>query len=173
MADIDCFNLRKIFHYDPLVGDFIYLQHRRRGTVGSTAGYIEQGTDGLPGYRVIQIECVRYYAHRLAWLYMTGGWPRKNIDHADRNKANNRWANLREATETQNKANVPRRRGRKYDLPKGVSFDPRLSLRPYSARLQVGRQRISLGHYASPNEASMAYGAGAKKYFGEFARGDS
>ncbi len=38
---------------------------------------------------------------------MTGDWPHLDIDHIDGDKSNDRWLNLRLATNAQNRANVP------------------------------------------------------------------
>lgn len=46
-----------------------------------------------------------YKAHNLAWLWMTGDWPQKQIDHIDRNNYNNAWSNLRDVAVSQNHYN--------------------------------------------------------------------
>ena len=57
------------------------------------------------GYKQIKIDGRMYLAHRLAWFYMTGAWPEHNLDHINRNRADNRWANLRLAPGTLNENN--------------------------------------------------------------------
>jgi hypothetical protein len=63
------------------------------------------GTTRPDGRRQISIDNLTYLASRLAWLYMTGRWPKEEIDHIDRDKGNDRWENLREATHQQNQLN--------------------------------------------------------------------
>lgn len=42
--------------------------------------------------------------HRLIWFLQTERWPTE-VDHEDRNNANNRWLNLREANHAENQQN--------------------------------------------------------------------
>jgi hypothetical protein len=58
---------------------------------GVVAGWINPN-----GYVMIGINSKTYRAHRLAYLYMKGFFPKNiDIDHIDRNKLNNSWHNLR------------------------------------------------------------------------------
>lgn len=41
-------------------------------------------------------------SHRIAWAMVNGRWPPDEIDHINRNRADNRLANLREATHLEN-----------------------------------------------------------------------
>jgi HNH endonuclease len=47
------------------------------------------------GYRVIEIDETEYFAHDLAWLWMTGEFPKGQIEHINGIKDDNRWCNLR------------------------------------------------------------------------------
>lgn len=86
--------LKELFHYDPETGKFVSKRSPGR----------KVGTMHNAGYRHIGVDDNKYLAHRLAWLYVYGYWP-KEIDHIDRNPLNNRIANLREVTRQQNKMN--------------------------------------------------------------------
>jgi len=57
------------------------------------------------GYRRIEIFGRRFKEHRLAWFYMTGEWP-PLIDHINGMRNDNRWKNLRLASESGNRHNV-------------------------------------------------------------------
>lgn len=95
--------LRALLAYDPETGEWVWNtcpppNSRRSGQV---AGYVRSDR-----YKLIRVDNERYYASRLAWFYMTGFWPTEEIDHEDRNPANDRWENLREATSSDNKCNT-------------------------------------------------------------------
>lgn len=94
--------LRQILDYDPLTGVFVWKQHNwRPDLVGKKAG-----SRHCAGYWAIAIYNKKQLAHRLAWLYMTGSWPEKHIDHIDGNKLNNTFANLRDVSRFANLQNM-------------------------------------------------------------------
>lgn len=93
--------VRQILVYDPETGVFVWrLKTAAKTVVGKRAG-----THPPMGYSVIRVAKRNYYAHVLAWVYMTGKWPHKQIDHINRVRGDNRWSNLREATNKQNHEN--------------------------------------------------------------------
>lgn len=63
------------------------------------------GSLGSHGYLTVSVGKTAYLAHRLAWFYQAGKWP-DLIDHIDRDRHNNRFANLRECTYLENAWNV-------------------------------------------------------------------
>jgi hypothetical protein len=94
--------LRDVLSYDPETGVWVWLNPPNHNTRlrGKVAGTVRQD-----GYRKIRINGVPYYSGRLAWFYMTGEWPKEEVDHRDRDPSNDKWSNLREATSSQNKYN--------------------------------------------------------------------
>lgn len=125
---------------------------------GSVAGSFDN-----KGYWRIKYKERAYRAHRIAWLLMTGEWPTEQIDHRNLVKSDNRWCNLREATNSQNKANS-KGLGR---FPKGVYLHQRGK---FGARIKSNGKERHLGYFQTAEEAAAAYAAAAKEYFGEFAR---
>lgn len=93
------------------------------------------------------------------------GW--SEVDHRDRDGLNNRRSNLREATRTQNNANM-RLRSDSTSGYKGVSWLTRERL--WCARIHVHGRRIHLGGYHTAEDAALAYDRAAREHFGEFAR---
>lgn len=153
--------LREVLRYSPSTGEFHWrIMCSARRPAGMLAGDKKKGS----GYILIGVDGCRYRAHRLAWLYMTGEWPKQQVDHKDRNRSNNKWENLREASQQQNSANM--RRPSRSGLKGVFSRTPTR----WIASIAVDRRTIYLGTFTTAEQASAAYTAAAKKYFGEFAR---
>lgn len=106
-----------------------------------------------------------HYAHRLAWLCVTGEQPRGYIDHADGNPLNNAWSNLRSATPSQNAANSCRAKNNTTGA-KGVTR----YLGKYRAQICVRGERRWLGDFDTLDAAREAYASAARSSFGKFAR---
>lgn len=112
------------------------------------------GCDDSDGYRHIGIKGTLYLAQRLVWLYVYGKWPRGVIDHIDHDPSNNRIANLRDVTESENHQNRQGVRG--YSWHRGAG--------KWSAKIKVNRKTRYIGIYETEPEARAAYLA-AKKIF--------
>lgn len=152
---MDAAELRSTLIYDPETGAF------RRPGRDRNLGWRDRD-----GYRVLQIGKCKFFAHRLAWLYVHGAWP-VEIDHCNGDRSDNRIANLREATRSQNLANTRLLPSNKSGM-KGVSFSKR-SKRWHATITVNGRQR-HLGYHDSAEEAYLAYCAAAAEAFGQFFR---
>jgi len=132
--------LKELLEYDPYTGNFIWRVSRKgRGTgAGMEAGRLNITT----GYVRVQIEGVRFMAHRIAFLYMTGNLPSDDIDHINQIKNDNRWCNLREVTRVENKRNVALQRNNKSGVH-GVH--QRLRDDRWCAQIKIQQETIPLG----------------------------
>jgi hypothetical protein len=154
--------LHELFSYDPETGDFVRIKGGRGlPPVGTVFGCVNGG-----GYLVGMVDYRIYLLHQLAYFYMTGEWA-DYLDHADGDKTNNKFANLRKATASQNNANVPRNSLNTSGY-KGVSWTRHAN--KYRASIKVNNRTIHLGYRAKAEEAHELYCAAAEKHFGEFAR---
>lgn len=136
--------------YDPHTGKFFNDKGREIGT-----------TDGR--YIVLRVGRRKVYAHRMAWKVTYGYWPRQ-VDHINRRKDDNRIANLREATDSQQRMNCTKIAGS--SGVRGVSwFKPH---RLWRARIKKNKREIHLGYFKSKQKAALAYETARKKIHGEF-----
>jgi hypothetical protein len=86
-------------NYDQNTGVFTWkVKPNSTTNIGKVAGTLNKN------YVEICVSGKKYGAHRLAWLYVYGEFP-KLIDHINNNPSDNRICNLREATHKQNSWN--------------------------------------------------------------------
>lgn len=95
--------LLEVLAYDRGTGLFTCRQQRGTKRAGDVAGGLDAS-----GYVCIEIDHRRYLAHRLAFLAVTGDWPKLRVDHIDGDRSNNRWSNLRDASVMTNQQNLRR-----------------------------------------------------------------
>jgi len=107
-----------------------------------------------------------FLKHRVIWALVTGRWPCYEIDHINGSKEDNRWANLRESTSSQNKWNAGPQKRNKSGY-KGVSWHT--SKQKWRAVITRFRTQHHLGYFDCPQQAYYAYCRAAKKMHGEFA----
>ena len=149
--------LRELVSYDPQTGQFKWKAGR-----GGSSG--ECGCLIKSGYIIIGFDHELYRAHRLAWLYVYGEWP-TYIDHVNGIKNDNRIANLREATKSQNGANSKTKNPHGM---KGVTFSGRMN--KWTAHISINGRKKHLGTFKTKEEAHHAYLEAAKQAFGQFVR---
>lgn len=166
--------LKARLHYDPATGAFRWRPRSDRTKwwntkhagkqAGCTTAY---GRFGDCAYVRINLNGHNYFAHRLAWLYMTGDWPQCEVDHRNGDGTSNRWLNLREATKAQNAANTGLGRNNRSGV-KGVSWDADRGL--WSSRIHVAGKHIHLGRFDVLEAAAAARRNAEITYQGDYAR---
>lgn len=158
--------LKKMLHYDPLTGVFMWLEDRDNHMKGTEAGHLWFSKVRNKKVRKISINSKIYFAHRLAVIYMTGSCP-KVVDHKDRNPENNRWENLRGSSYSGNTANADCSKSNTSGV-KGVHF--RKDQNCWAAHISQLGKHYHLGFFDNKEDAMGAYEAKAQELFGEFAR---
>lgn len=90
----------------------------------------------------------------------------EKVDHRDGDGLNNRRQNIRLATSAENNANMVVSRRNKLGV-KGVSTE---KSGRFSASIQKDRQKLHIGTFNTPEEASAAYFGAARMLWGDFAK---
>lgn len=147
--------------YDPESGALSWkVDAGSRGRAGKPAGYF----DGR--YYRVQIDGAAYLSHRLAWCIQVGAWPVEFIDHADGDKLNNRWTNIRSASAGDNQANRQNLKSNTSGV-KGVSWHK--AHKKWYARVAHKGVTYVLGLFADLAEAGRAVAAKRESLHKEFA----
>jgi len=155
--------LQQLLDYDPETGVFRWKVFRSNIRAGTIAGYSHGD-----GYICIEINHQKWFAHRLAWLFITKSDPGKlYIDHVNGIKSDNRALNLRLATKNQNGCNVGLDKANTSGF-KGVCWHKVTG--KWQASIRFGPRQYYLGLFPTPELAHMAYCKAAAELHGEFAR---
>lgn len=162
--DLTAGKLREFLRYDPSTGEFTRKYKTKKNAEGSLTGAIH-GTSYTR--KKVTVGGRVYMAHRLAWLYIYGEWPSMDIDHIDGDACNNRIANLRLATDSQNLGNMKKPITNKSGK-KGVSWSS--AAKKWQSHIRIQGANRYLGLFESVDEAHAAYCKAAVEGRGEFAR---
>jgi hypothetical protein len=110
---LDPHHLRELLEYNPETGN-LYWKPRSRERFASERSFGQFNTlfagkealscDGGNGYLTGLVEQTKQRAHRVAWAIYYGEWP-DQIDHINHDRSDNRIANLRAVTKTENARN--------------------------------------------------------------------
>jgi len=130
---------------------------RHEARIGKIAGSLN-----ADGYVKLIIDGRSYYAHKVAWLVMTGEWvtyPEFEIDHKNRCRSDNRWGNLRKVNKSGNQRNAGGRKDNTSGVH-GVNWKPLYPKRPgygrWVARIWDGPKHLYLGSFKEIEDAKRA-----------------
>jgi Demerecviridae HNH endonuclease len=155
--------LRLLLAYDPETGSLTWRMSARRGyKPGDIAGTIHHARNT---YRIVRLEGRGYYAARLIWKIVTGCEPQGVVDHKDGDGLNDRWFNLREASECQNSHN---RRLNKNNSSGVKGVHPEGDR--WRAVIKKDRRTFDLGRFDRVEDAKLEIEAMRQKLHAEFAR---
>jgi hypothetical protein len=170
---IDPSYLKSLFVYDPETGIFT---HTAKKTSSRRAGKVAGSFSPTIGRWMLSVgarrnKCCLFQASRAAWVYMTGENPIAIVEHIDGDCLNNRWANLRLATQSQNCANKGVRSDSTLGV-KGVVPHRRKdgSILGYEVRTVREGKNFYGGYFSDVEKAQEVYQSLVEREFGEFAR---
>lgn len=143
--------VKTLLTYDPDTG---FLTWRKTGK--------RAGAQHYSGYRNVFVDGRCYIEHRVIWLYVHGEWPAYDIDHINRQRNDNRLANLRLTSRAENCQNQPVRKTNKSGKT-GVYFH-RVS-KKWAAVISVDKRQLHLGTFNNCDEALAARRDAETKYY--------
>lgn len=162
MIDLTQDILKQFLEYDPETGDWRWLK--------STGKMINEGdsagTISVHGYRIITFLGVKYRAARLAFLYITGSWPKKEADHDNRCKLDDRWSNLFDRTRSENQLNRDLQSNNTSGV-RGVYWDA--DREKWNVQIKKDNINHFVGRFDSFEEAVAARDSAATNLHGDFA----
>ena len=138
-------------------------KHHRRLN-GKEAGTSRTQHSGK-SYWHVKVDSYPLKRSHIVFLFSTGNWPTLQIDHINGNSLDDRVANIREATATQNAWNH-KGRAKTTDLPMGIR---ELPSGMYQARIAKDKTTIHLGSFPTLEQAVSVYQNKRKELFREFA----
>jgi hypothetical protein len=143
-------DLHSLLEYNSETGEFKWKVTAANNSikVGTVAGYSK-----VNGYICIGIKKLEYYAHRLAWLYVYGVWPKEQIDHINRIRIDNRINNLRSVSNQINVQNQGLRKGSVSGV-KGVNWYKKN--KKWQARINYNKKTLHVGYYENFDDARFA-----------------
>jgi hypothetical protein len=165
-----------LFAYNPETGSIKW--RLRPATTGvnkrfnARYGGKEAGTVGKSGYVSICIrepheKFITFYAHRIIWKLMTGDDPSDQVDHEDTVRSNNRWKNLRSASNGSNIQNSRLRKDNKSGV-KGVCWDAWHG--KWQTQITYNKITHRFGRFDTVEQASSVVNTARIRLHGEFAR---
>lgn len=150
--------LRDVLDYNPETGVFTWkIDQSKRAKKGVVAGSNWK-------YTLIGINKGRYYAHRLAWIYVYGDFI-GHIDHINEDKNDNRISNLRLCDKPRNMQN----RGKQVNNTsgfKGVTFSKQTG--KWIVQIWAFGKKQCIGGFITPEAAYKKYLELSKDMHGEF-----
>ena len=164
--------LTQIVSYDKETGHFMRLSGRGSETPDRRVGCVYASS----GYRYITIFSIRYREHRLAWFYHYGEWPAGELDHINRDRSDNRIANLRIVSRSENLSNRKKQRqdfwvrlAEKSPVAsasgyRGVQFCKKSGR--WRADMKHRGKSVHLGRFPDPKSAHQAYVAAVRSAHG-------
>lgn len=140
---------REYFDYNAETGELTWrVSLSSNAPIGAKAGCLNNR-----GYLTVQVNKKSYKVHRVIWLWVHGYFPEHQVDHINRDRADNRLENLREATQSCNLRNA-KQKSNNISGVTGVSWYK--WSRKWTAKISVNHRNHHLGYFQDFTDAVRA-----------------
>lgn len=143
-----------LLRYESETGKIFWRTDRGRAKAGQEAGNKKRD-----GYRSVVVNYRSCQSHLLAWLLHHGTWPNQDIDHINGVKDDNRIANLREVTKSENGQNQHRANSANKTGFLGVSRHHS----KFVATIKLNGKQHRIGRFDTAEAAHQAYIAAKRR----------
>lgn len=149
-------DLRNLLHYDLETGIFKWKKYKKGCRRNLIAGTLTK-----KGYIRIKISnSTPVMAHRLAFLYVLGYMP-EEVDHADHDRANNKWINLENSSSFKNGRNLSLNKNNKLKITGVYYIEER---KCFVAKIRNNDSQLYIGSSVDFFEACCARKSAENKY---------
>lgn len=159
--------LRQLLRYDPETGRLYWRErgiewfrggiqadeHRCQKWNANFAGKEALTAKSKRGYGQGSVLDVQVFAHRAIWAMLYGRWPNTDLDHINGDRSDNRPANLRMASRSENGRNRGIGSNNRSGAI-GVVWVPKW--KRWRASIKIGGKNVYLGHFHTKEEAIQA-----------------
>jgi hypothetical protein len=150
-ADLIYANIHKFIYDD---GELLWSDNfHHRAKKGGVAGSID-----THGYRHVRINGTNVRVHRIIWAMHNKSIP-EQIDHINRDRADNRIENLRASNNMLNQHNASKRKDNISGCTGVIKKNGK-----WQSRISFNKKRIHLGTFESFDQAKTAYLIAKEKY---------
>ena len=160
-ANMEPEDLRQLLSYNPETGELVWLSRDESWfkKASDAKGWNKKyaGTKAFQtlycGYLQGHILKKHYFAHRVSWALYHGFWPSDQIDHVNGIRSDNRIANLRDVSHSDNQKNVKLRHDNKSGMP---GIDWKVGASAWRVRVSRDGARRLVGYFKNLDEAVAA-----------------
>jgi hypothetical protein len=155
--------IKEAFNYNPKTGKLTWAIDRRCVHPGDSAGTRVKSPKGV--FLTVRLDGRLYCVNQVVWCWVTGEWPAEQVDHQNLDSSDNRWDNLREATNQQNCANRGLNTNNKTGY-RGVYWYA--SRQKWVAYLRKNGKHVFFKYFKIKSDAVAAVREARKVHFGEW-----
>lgn len=155
--EITLSRVKEVLFFEPQTGRFFWIKPTARNVkIGSMAGRKLKD-----GYRIVCIDRLRIFEHRLVWLFLYGTFPNDEVDHINHIRDDNKPSNLRLVSRLENNQNKSIGKNNSSGFV-GICWNK--VGKNWMASISINSKRIHLGYFKNIEDAVNAREIASAQY---------